>query len=52
MIQLDEKVYLYLLGVIPVLLVLFLLHQIWKRRVQRKFADPKLLKDLAPDRSM
>ncbi|MGA9238570.1 VWA domain-containing protein [Robiginitalea sp.] len=52
MIQLDEKVYLYLLGVIPVLLVLFLLHQLWKRRVQRKFADPKLLKDLAPDRSM
>ena len=52
MIQLDEKVYLYLLGVIPVLLVLFLLHQIWKRRVQRRFADPKLLKDLAPDRSM
>jgi Ca-activated chloride channel family protein len=52
MIQLDEKVYLYLLGVIPVLLVLFLLHQLWKRRVQRRFADPKLLKDLAPDRSM
>jgi len=52
MIQLDEKVYLYLLGVIPVLLVLFLLHQLWKRRVQRKFADPRLLKDLAPDRSM
>ncbi|MGB5654457.1 MAG: VWA domain-containing protein [Robiginitalea sp.] len=52
MIQLDEKAYLYLLGVIPVLLVLFLLHQLWKRRVQRKFADPKLLKDLAPDRSM
>jgi Ca-activated chloride channel family protein len=52
MIQLDEKVYLYLLGVIPVLLVLFLLHQLWKRRVQRRFADPKLLKELAPDRSM
>jgi Ca-activated chloride channel family protein len=52
MIQLDEKIYLYLLGVIPVLLVLFLLHQLWKRRVQRKFADPRLLKDLAPDRSM
>ena len=52
MIQLDEKIYLYLLGVIPVLLVLFLLHQLWKRRVQRKFADPRLLKELAPDRSM
>ena len=52
MIQLDEKAYLYLLGVIPVLLVLFLLHQLWKRRVQRRFADPKLLKALAPDRSI
>lgn len=52
MIQLDEKAYLYLLGVIPVLLVLFLLHQLWKRRVQRRFADPRLLKELAPDRSM
>ncbi|MGB5404656.1 VWA domain-containing protein [Robiginitalea sp.] len=52
MIQLDEKAYLYLLGILPVLLVLFLLHQLWKRRLQRRFADPKLLKDLAPDRSM
>jgi Ca-activated chloride channel family protein len=51
MIQLDEKTYLYLLGVIPLLLLLFFAHQLWKRRVQRRFADPKLLKDLAPDRS-
>ena len=41
-----------MLGFIPLLLVLFLLLQIWKRRVQRKFADPKLLKDLYPERSI
>jgi Ca-activated chloride channel family protein len=52
MIQLDEKTYLYLLGLIPLLLLLFLAHQLWKRRAQRRFADPTLLRDLAPDRSM
>lgn len=51
MIQLDEKVYFYLLGILPVLLVIYLAHQLWKRRVQRKFADPALLRQLAPDRS-
>jgi Ca-activated chloride channel family protein len=52
MIQLDEKTYLYLLGLIPLLLLLFVAHQLWKRRAQRRFADPTLLRDLAPDRSM
>ncbi|MDM9631241.1 VWA domain-containing protein [Robiginitalea aurantiaca] len=52
MIQLDEKIYLYLLGVLPLVVFLFFIHQIWKRRVQRKFADPKLLGGLAPDRSI
>ncbi len=51
MIQLDEKTYLYLLGILPLLLLLFFAHQLWKRKVQRRFADPRLLKDLAPDRS-
>jgi Ca-activated chloride channel family protein len=51
MIQLDEKSYLYLLSVIPVMVVLFILLQIWKKRTQRKFADLSLLKRLTPDRS-
>jgi Ca-activated chloride channel family protein len=52
MIQLDEKIYFYLLGVLPVLLVIYLAHQLWRRRTQRRFADPSLLRQLAPDRSL
>ncbi|MDX1328438.1 MAG: VWA domain-containing protein, partial [Arenibacter sp.] len=51
MIQLDEKTYLYLLFIIPVMIVLFVLLQIWKRRTQRKFADLSLLRRLTPDKS-
>jgi Ca-activated chloride channel family protein len=51
MIQLDEKSYLYLLSIIPVMVVLFVILQIWKKSTQRKFADLTLLKRLAPDRS-
>ncbi|MBC8766696.1 VWA domain-containing protein [Arenibacter sp. BSSL-BM3] len=51
MIQLDEKSYLYLLSIIPVMVVLFVLLQFWKKRTQRKFADLTLLKRLTPDRS-
>ncbi len=51
MIQLDEKIYFYLLGVIPVMVVLFILLQIWKRRTQKRFADPRLLRRITPTRS-
>ncbi|GGW24985.1 VWA domain-containing protein [Arenibacter certesii] len=51
MIQLDEKTYLYLLFIIPVMIVLFVLFQIWKRRTQKKFSDLTLLKRLTPERS-
>ena len=51
MIQLDEKAYFYLLLVIPVLVVLYMLHGLWKRRAQRRFAEARLLRRLAPDRS-
>ena len=51
MIQLDEKSYLYLLSILPVMVVLFVFLQIWKKRTQRKFADLSLLKRLTPDRS-
>src|SRR5690554_4131740 len=51
MIQLDEKTYLSLLAIIPVMIVLFVLLQIWKKNTQKKFADPSLLKKLSPDRS-
>ena len=51
MIQLDEKIYFYLLFIIPVLVMLFVLLQIWKKRTQKKFADLSLLKRLTPNRS-
>ncbi len=51
MIQYDEKIYFYLLAVIPVLIVLFVLLQLWKKRTRRKFADLSLLKRLTPSRS-
>ena len=51
MIQLDEKAYLYLLGLIPVLLLIYLVYQWWRKKAQRKFADSNLLRRLAPDRS-
>ena len=51
MIQLDEKIYFYLLGIVPVLVVLFFLLQLWRKRTRNKFADAKLLRRLTPDRS-
>lgn len=51
MIQLDEKIYFYLLAIIPVIIAIFIVLQIWKVRTQRKFADPALLKRLAPEKS-
>lgn len=51
MIQLEEKIYFYLLAILPALAVLFLLLQIWKKRAQKKFADLSLLKRLTPDKS-
>ncbi|MBT2160124.1 VWA domain-containing protein [Zobellia barbeyronii] len=51
MIQLDEKIYFYLLAIIPVIIVLFALLQIWKKRTQKKFAETSLLRRLSPDKS-
>ncbi|MDE3743163.1 VWA domain-containing protein [Maribacter polysaccharolyticus] len=51
MIQLDEKIYFYLLAIIPIMVVLFVFLQIWKKRTQKRFADTSLLKRLTPNRS-
>lgn len=51
MIQLDEKIYFYLLFIIPIMILLYIAQQIWKKRIQRRFASPLLLKRLAPDSS-
>ena len=51
MIQLDEKIYFYLLSIIPVMVVIYVLLQIWKKRTQNKFATSDLLKRLSPSKS-
>ncbi|MEA1785694.1 VWA domain-containing protein [Arenibacter sp. GZD96] len=51
MVQLEDTSYFYLLFIIPVVIVLFIFLQIWKRKAQKKFADDALLKQLAPDKS-
>ncbi|MBD0779426.1 VWA domain-containing protein [Maribacter sp. ANRC-HE7] len=51
MIQFDEKIYFYLLAIIPVIVVLFIFLQIWKKRTQKKFAESTLLKRLTPEKS-
>jgi Ca-activated chloride channel family protein len=51
MVQLDEKIYFYLLFIIPVIVVLFLLVLVWKKQTQKKFANTDLLKRLTPNRS-
>ncbi|MFS4415581.1 VWA domain-containing protein [Maribacter sp. 2307ULW6-5] len=51
MVQLDEKIYFYLLLVIPAILLLFVWNLFWKNRTRKKFADAELLKRLAPNRS-
>lgn len=51
MIQFDEKIYFYLLFIIPVISTLFILALIWKRKAQKKFGNPMLLKQLTPNKS-
>jgi len=50
--ELDESKYLYLLCIIPVLVLLFLYNQYWKRKKQREFGNPELVKKLSPDKSL
>jgi Ca-activated chloride channel family protein len=50
--ELDERNYLYLLFLLPVLVVIFLINLYWKRKKQREFGDLELLKRLSPERSV
>ncbi len=51
MYELDESKYLYLLFILPVLALLFLYVQIWKKKKQREFGDIELVKKLSPEKS-
>jgi Ca-activated chloride channel family protein len=49
--ELDEKKYLYLLFLLPILVLLFLYNLYWKRKKQLEFGDLKLIKKLYPAQS-
>ncbi len=52
MYLLEEKIYFWLLLVIPILILLFIGVLVWKKTTQKKFADAPLLKKLSPDQSV
>lgn len=49
--QLEEKIWFWLLLVIPILIVLFTIVQLWKRHAQNKFANQRIIKRLSPNKS-
>ncbi|AUP79647.1 vWA domain-containing protein [Flavivirga eckloniae] len=52
MYQLEEKIWFWALGIIPVIILFFLMLQFWKYKTQNKFADKRLLKKLSPNTSV
>ena len=52
MYQLDEKIWFWILGIIPIIVLIFLVLQFWKHRAQRRFADKLLLNKLSPNKSL
>lgn len=48
---LEEKIWFWLLLLIPVVIVLYLGILLWQRQAQKKFAESSLLKKLSPDKS-
>jgi Ca-activated chloride channel family protein len=51
MYQLEEKIWFWVLGAIPAIWFIYTILQIWKKSVQKKFADKPLLKRLSPNQS-
>lgn len=52
MYELDEKKYLSLLLIVPILVLLFLFNQYWKRKKQREFGDLEMVQKLSPEKSV
>ena len=51
MVYIDEKIYLWLINIVFVLLLIFVASQWRKRKMQRQFATKAMLKRLSPNRS-
>jgi len=49
--QLEEKIWFWLLLSVPIIILLFVILQVWKRHVQNKFAHHQILRRLSPNRS-
>jgi Ca-activated chloride channel family protein len=52
MFQLEEKIWFWVLAVIPLIVLWFIVLQIWKYRTRRKFANISSLKKLSPNQSL
>jgi Ca-activated chloride channel family protein len=52
MYQLEEKIWFWLLLILPIMVVVFLWTLLWKRRVQKKFGTTSAIKRLSPDQSV
>jgi len=52
MYALEEKIYLYGFIVLPILLLLFVVNQFWKKKKQREFGDLLLVKKITPQTSV
>ena len=50
--ELDEKKYLYLLFLLPLLVLIFLFNMYWKRKKQREFGDLEMIQKLSPEKSV
>jgi Ca-activated chloride channel family protein len=50
--ELDEKKYLYLLFLLPLMVLVFLFNMYWKRKKQREFGDLELVQRLSPESSV
>ncbi|QTY26689.1 VWA domain-containing protein [Flavobacterium sp. CS20] len=52
MIQFEHPYYFWYFALVGVIVLLFIFYRLWQIRAQKRFADPKLFKFLAPQRSV
>ncbi len=50
--EIEQKIYLYLLFLLPLLTAIFVFGQIWKRKKQQEFGDLDLIEKLSPEKSV